>query len=106
MSNRFPLSYTTPYILPPSCLHSTTPSPPPLPSSPLSAPPFPAGCFSAYCLELPLPQGRLDPGKGIQAHLIMQGASLSAVASNREIPWNIIFYYEPALISANSRLRY
>ena len=76
------------------------------PSSSVSAlPTSGGGAFSSRCLELPLPQGRLDPGKGVQAHLIMQGVSLSSLASSRDVPWNIVFYYEPALISANSRLR-
>ena len=70
------------------------------PTTPLSS-----GTFAPNgCLELPLPQGRLEPGMGVKAHLIMQGASLS-LERDTEIPWNIVFYYEPALISANSRLR-
>lgn len=68
--------------------------------------PLLSGAFSSHCLELPLPQGRLEPGKGVRANLVMQGGSLSSLASGGEIPWNIVFYYEPAVISANSRLRY
>ncbi len=75
--------------------------------SPLTSAHPPSGSFSSPpCLELPLPQGRLEPGKGVKASLILQGTSLSPSLSNvSDIPWNVVFYYEPALISANSRLR-
>ena len=77
-------------------------------STPVSTPSLPSGTFSPCCLELPLPQGRLEPGKGIRTKLVMQETPFllsSSVSGAGEIPWNIVFYYEPALISANSRLR-
>jgi len=78
------------------------------PASPVATPATPSlssGSFSSNCLELPLPQGRLESGKGIRANLILQGIAQPSVARSQELPWNIVFYYEPALISANSRLR-
>ena len=55
------------------------------------------------CVELPLPHGRLEPGEGVSAGLLLQ----ATVAGQREqSSWDMLFYYEPALIRATSRIRY
>ena len=76
-------SPTSPSLLP-SHLH---PSHPHLPSS---------------CIEFPLPHSRLEPGEGVGASLVLQGQGGNY--SEEEL-WNLVFYYEPALITANSRIR-
>ena len=40
-------------------------------------------------------------------NLILQGLlPPSLFVPSTEVPWHILFYYEPALITANSRIRY
>ena len=59
------------------------------------------------CIDIPLPKGRLEPGEGVKTSLILQGLlPPSLFESSTELPWHILFYYEPALITANSRIRY
>lgn len=50
------------------------------------------------CIELPLPRGRLEPGEGVRSTLLLQGVE------SGEVPLNLVFYYEPALITASSRI--
>ena len=86
-------------VYPSSLLSPINHSPHPTSSHPLPVTP-------SRCIEFPLPNGRLEPGQGVGANLVMRGASSSMWAGSGEIPWNILFYYEPALLTANSRLRY
>ena len=58
------------------------------------------------CIDIPLSKGRLEPGEGVKMNLILQGLLPPSVfVSSIEVPWHIVFYYEPALITANSRIR-
>lgn len=83
----------------PSTIISTSPMSPSLlpshlhPSHPLPPPP---------CIEFPLPHSRLEPGEGVGASLVLQGQGGNY--SEEEL-WNLVFYYEPALITVNSRIR-
>ena len=84
----------------PSTIVNTTPTSPSLPPAHLHPshphPPSP-------CIEFPLPHSRLEPGEGVGASLVLQG---QGGRYSEEEPWNLVFYYEPALITANSRIRY
>ena len=94
-------------IYPSSILSPINRSPPPISLTP---PPTHHGGVVPRprhpCIDLPLPKGRLEPGEGIKMSLILQGLlPPSLFVPSTEVPWHILFYYEPALITANSRIR-
>jgi hypothetical protein len=71
---------------------SSLPSPSSLFSPPRQTPP---------CIELPLPSGRLEPGRGVLVGVVLQTVDPE---ERGEIPWNLLFYYEPTLISSHSTM--
>ncbi len=84
-------------VYPSILLSPVTASPPPIHSHPHTLTP-------PHCIEIPLMGGRLEPGATVCTKLVMQGASL--LSNQGEVPLHLLFYYEPAILSANSRLRY
>ena len=108
----FPLQDSNPSreqpIYPSSILSPINRSPPPttLPPSLLLPPQGGTPRHHHPCIDLPLPKGRLEPGEGVKMSLILQGLlPPSLFVASAEVPWHILFYYEPALITANSRIR-
>ena len=77
---------------------STVSSPAPLASSPSLLSPR---RHPPPCIELPLPAGRLEPGAGVSVGVVLQTFD---PLDKGEVPWNLLLYYEPALITANSRM--
>ena len=55
------------------------------------------------CIELPLPSGRLDPGGGVSVGVVLQTIDPH---EKGEVPWNLLFYYEPTLITSHSTMTY
>lgn len=76
----------------PSALSSSSNS-----SSLLSPPPS-----SPPCIELPLPSGRLEPGGGVSVGVVLQAVDPQ---ERDEIPLNLLFYYEPTLITSHTTMR-